>query len=148
MSVCVCVRVSCLGARARQAQADTGPSALPDQQRSCPCSRVLRWHPKALYFPPCFAMTASALRKTAKSAPCGSQSPGWPTNPRQTPTRAPKCLAPVLDSEHGPRHQPWSSLFLFRYRRRPFRAGPSTSLPETVRVSHRHPTNTSYQPRQ
>ena len=62
-------------------------------------------------------MAAAALRKTAKSAPSGSPSPGWSTNPGQssvdsssltTPTRAPQIQ--MLDSEHGPQHQRGSSL--------------------------------------
>ena len=53
-----------------QAQADKGPLALPDQQRSCPCLCVFCWIPSRR-FSQSFVrtMAASALRRTAKSTP-------------------------------------------------------------------------------
>ena len=49
--VCLCVSVSvslAWGQGHGQPQADTGPQALPDQQRSCPClSFVISWFPIA-----------------------------------------------------------------------------------------------------
>ena len=75
---------------------------------------MFRWFPNSTFFfvSLCFALAASALRKTAKSALCVSLSASWLANPGQTPTGAPQSLAPVLDSEHGPQFQPGSILYL------------------------------------
>ena len=81
------------------------PQALPDQQRSRPCSRVCRWFPNSTFLVSLcsLAMAAAALRKSQKSAPSASSS--WPTNMSSavpssvaTPARVPQILNPMLVS--------------------------------------------------
>ena len=93
-----------------QAQADTVPQALLDQQRSCHCSRVSlvsQWHIPYFIVCPCHGGVHPARV-------------GLPTQDRRqqphqaltTPLGAPQCLAPVLDSERAPQQQLGSSLSL------------------------------------
>ena len=78
----LCLSVSLAwGQRHGQAQADTGPQALPDQQWSCPRLCVFRWVPNSTFsHSHVRAMAASALRRTGKSTQGGTSSPSRPPN--------------------------------------------------------------------
>ena len=100
-----------------QAQADTGPEAFPDQQRSCRCLCVFCWTPNDTFSNSFIrAMAAAALRWTAKSLPGGASSHSSSPSSGQTAKGNQRGRASVLDSEHlqrnaltGAQHQPDTS---------------------------------------